>query len=205
MAIHCIRLFRLWATSFLTAVSVHLIANLARMFVSQAGLLFNPQSVSKGRKRHLKTHVAKKSSQPALVWRALKWERHPGRKGVRTHGPGPRAAAGWKHLLAGASLNSPHFPESRCQGLSHQSHLEREGGKGMEGQGGQQHSASEHSTGVSVSVFFFFFLWASNVSLEWVDSPTSISFLSNTHTRRDSLQHPHPAPLTATISVVIMW
>ena len=66
-------------------------------------------------------------AKPVRVWCVLKWGRHRGRKDVQTHGPGPPAAAGWRRLLAGASLNSPRCPESRCRGLSHQSHLEKEG------------------------------------------------------------------------------
>lgn len=67
------------------------------------------------------------SGQPVRAWCVLKWGRHQGKKDVQTHGPGPPAAAGWRRLLADASLNSPRCPESRCQGLNHQSHLEKEG------------------------------------------------------------------------------
>lgn len=64
--------------------------------------------------------------QPAQVWYALLWGRRRGTRGVQRPGPELPAAAVWKHLPSGASVNSPHYPENHCLGQNHLNHLKEE-------------------------------------------------------------------------------
>lgn len=63
---------------------------------------------------------------PVLVWYAPMSGRRQGTMGAQRPGPKLPAAAEWRHLPSGVSVNSPHYPENHCLGQNHLNHLQEE-------------------------------------------------------------------------------